>query len=219
MALMVDLNAHVLDTGPLLCLGNSSNLREWYDDFLLDEGLVVTAVHGELKRQSNLHPVQWGSGNTEHRKLLISTAKRLLRHYSQTLFCSSRLIPEPSDYLGLLSQIQAELQSDSEHKAHRRGVRDIPSNEGEAFSIHAILTIIKGSVYFVSNDEGARGVARNHGIRVCTFVDLFRYICAQSRDSRQKKRVHRELLSCRMHFDIGGVISNPSDLDLRYFGT
>lgn len=216
---MVDLNAHVLDTGPLLCLGNSSNLREWYDCFLLGEGLVVTAVHEELKRQSNLHPVQWGSGNIERRELLKDTAKRVLRHYSKTLFCSSRLIPEPSNDLELLSQIQAELQSDSESKAHSRGARGIPSNTGEAFSIHAILTIIKGSAYFVSNDDGARDLAQNYGIQVCTFVDLFRYICAQSRDSRLKRRVCRELLSCRnKRLDIGGVISNPSDLDLRYFG-
>lgn len=209
---MVIHNPHVLDTGPLLCLGNSDRLREWYDDFLLAEGRVVAAVHDELKRQSSLHHTQWGVGRIEERTVLKDTAKRVLRHYSQTLFCYPALIPNPSDNMKLLSQIQAELQRDSESKVRRSGERAIPSNNGEAFSIHAILTIIKGSVYFVSNDAGARRIAEKHGIQVYTFVDLFRFICAQSRDSRQRKRVLKELQSCSRHFDIGEAIYNQSDL-------
>lgn len=212
---MVVLTSHVLDCGPLLCLGHSPYLRERYDLFMLEHGRVVAAVYRELQSQSKLSTEKWGK--VQERTLLKNTAKRVLSHYSATLFSDSKLVVDPQGDLQLLNQISKSLHDLSVRKASQRRASSIPSNQGEAYSIHAILTIISGSVHFVSNDDGARALARRYNIQVCTFVDLFRYICAQPQNSRNKKRVFRELQSCARFFDIGERIMSQSDLDMLSF--
>ena len=211
---MLDITLHVLDTGPLLCLGSSQPLRESYDTFMLKHGRVVAAVCSELQRQQALDVTKWG-GDLEARKARRDAARGALRHYSDSLLGSSKLVAVSAVDPSLLDAITQELKCDSEAKARHYGNSSIPSNEGEAHSIYAILTTIEGAACFVSNDNGARMLARRHAIKAYTLVDLFRYICFKNKvDAREKKKMFRALVTCSRKLDIGDVIVNVSDLDI-----
>lgn len=211
---MLVITLHVLDTGPLLCLGSSEPLRESYDTFMLKHGRVVGAVYSELQRHQALDVTKWGS-DMEGRKVKRDAAQGVLRHYSDSLLGSSKLVMDSAVNPPLLDLITQALKRASEAKARHYGSSSVPSNEGEAHSIYAILTTFKGAACFVSNDNGARTLAQRFSINAYTLVDLFRYICFKNKvDAREKKRIFRALVACSRKLDIGDVIVNVSDLDI-----
>ena len=203
---MPAIDVHVLDTGPLLCLGMSRNLRNWYYNSLLDKGRVVDAVREELRKHAR-----------SSARLRVP-AKKVLDCYGASLLSDDAITDISNVDQQLLNDICSSLNRDSAKRASKYGSSHVPSNAGEAYSIYAILKCLSGSEFFVSNDSGALREASKRDVRCCTFVDLFRFVCVIDR-SIDRNDVFKQLQICsKAEVDIGEYVTNVIDLKFARFG-
>lgn len=203
---MSAIDVHVLDTGPLLCLGMSRNLRDWYYKSLLPKGRVVGAVREELRKHARSSA------------RLREPAKKVLDCFGASLLSDGAITDISNMDQQLLNDIRSSLHRDSVKRASKYGSSHVPSNEGEAYSIYAILKCLSGSEYFVSNDSSALREASKRDVKRCTFVDLFRFVCFIDR-SVDRNDVFNALQICsRAKVDIGEYVTNVIDLKFTQFG-
>lgn len=196
---------HLLDTGPVLCLGGSEVMAELYDVHLAGQGAVVAVVADEIRGWSSAHVAP----GDPHR---IGGVKRAgagaVARYGKTLL--STAIPTPVSEPATISAIRQDLE---DHAARKRPGRTVRANEhaGETYSIHEAAV---RSLRFVSNDDGARHVAAARSVAHESFADIARRLVSCQQDVKPK-RVLRELQRLvREGVDVGDIVN--SVLDLRW---
>ena len=206
MFIVQAIDVHVLDTGPLLCLGMSQKLRNWYYHSLQAKGRVVGAVREELRRHARS-----SAG-------LCVPAKKVLDCYGESLLSDGSIADISNIDQQLLNEIRSSLHRDSVKRASKYGSSHVPGNEGEAYSIYVILKCLSGSEYFVSNDNGALREASRRHVERCTFVDLYRYVCMIDRSINRNEVFNALQICSKAGVDIGEYVTNVIDLKFTQFG-
>lgn len=190
---------HLLDTGPVLCLGGSEVMAELYDAHFADEGTVVAVVADEVRGWSSAYVAP---GDPRR----IGGVKRAVARYGNTLLSAGlpTPVPEPAD----IPVIRQDLE---DHAYRKRPGRTPSANEhaGETYSIHEAMV---RSLRFVSNDDGARHVAGLRSVAHESFVDVARRLvsCQKEVNARQILRELQRLV--RENLDIGDVVNSVLDL-------
>lgn len=199
------LGEHVIDTGPLLCLGESIPLADLYDLLLLKDAAVVTAVRDELSRLA---------GNEDPRRKTERRASSSVRKRFQALL--SAAIPPPAPEPDSMRELESEMQARDREKEERKGreYHVVPGkHRGEVESIH-VATMQSRS--FVSSDMPAGLAARGRGVAVDTFVDLAVRLMRGQQEVKTRA-IARELQRLvRVGLDIGGTVNGQLDLTRDY---
>lgn len=196
---------HLLDTGPVLCLGGSEVMAELYDVHLAGQGAVVAVVADEVRGWSSAHVAP----GDPHR---IGGVKRAgagaVARYGKTLL--STAIPTPVPEPATISAIRQDLE---DHAARKRPGRTVRANEhaGETYSIHEAAV---RSLRFVSNDDGARHVAAARFVAHESFADIARRLVSCQQDVKPKQVLRELQRLVREGVDVGDVVN--SVLDLRW---
>lgn len=192
---------HVLDSGPLLCLGGAPRLLQHYKARWAANTAWVEAVRDEMVRHARRDD---GVGDAA-------------RRYQGT---GSRWLGEPAAFSpgdvavkGVLAEVRRLAAAGGRDGArHAGGKADL----GEAQSIvHAG----RERMVFLSSDDIARRVSRRCRVRAGTIVDLARVVVADDRS--QAKPLSGELLALkRQGIDIGDRVNghldlHPSSVDRR----
>lgn len=199
------LGEHVIDTGPLLCFGESVPLADLYDLLLLKDAAVVVAVRDELSRLSE---------NSDPRRKAERRASSSVRKRFGALLNAAVVPPTPEP--DSMRELEAEMQARDREKEERKGreYHATPGkHRGEVESIHVATT--QGRT-FVSSDMPAGLAARGRGVAVDTFVDLAVRLMRGQHEVKTRT-IARELQRLvRVGLDIGGTVNGQLDLTRNY---
>lgn len=199
------LGAHLLDTGPMLCLGGSTVLADLYEKSHLIDGAIVAAVRDELRRHA--------ADERPHKRVQRRSASFANKRFYPLL---RDAVAPPTPTPTLMNALATEMHDREKAKEeqhdrvyHHNALKHL----GEVESIYAASQA--GST-FVTSDIPAGAAARSRGVAVDTFVDLAVHLLRAQRLVKAKK-VASELQGLqRSGLDIGGTVNGQLDLTTRY---
>lgn len=194
---------HVLDAGPVLCLGGSTVIADLYDAHLASDGVVVEMVADEVRGWSSAYVAP---GDPRRIGGVKRAGVGAVSRYRNSLL--SAVIPTPMPEPAAIAAIRQDLE---DHANRKRPGRTARANEhaGETYSIHAASS---RSARFISNDDGARAVASVRVLAHESFTDMARRLTKCQQDVKPKQ-ILRELQGLvRDGIDIGDVVNSVLDL-------
>lgn len=198
-----DLGPHILDAGPVFCLGGSEYLADLYDRFFLADSQIVDAVANEVFYRGGQQEI---AGNKDRKNELRRAAARAAVRYRDLLESS---VERPDPVPQALTDLERVFKVRALAKG-RVGFQHDLAHRGESESIHHAM---RGTSMFLSCDQDAREVAEMNGIVVGSFVEIVRRIRRSDR-SIKHKRLGNELFALgRKSIDIGEHFQG--ELDLR----
>ena len=194
---------HLLDSGPLLCLGGSPMIADLYDEHLGAGGGVVAVVAEEVRRIAGERVAPGDPRRTAPRQRAGSAAVHRYRH---TLFSTVIATPSPEP-----AEIAEILQALEDHANRKRPGRTPRAGEhsGETYSIYEAGA---RSLRFVANDDGARHVAGLRAIAHESFVDLTARLTRCQQDVKPKRLLKELQRLAQAGIDTGDVVHSVLDL-------
>jgi hypothetical protein len=197
------LGQHLLDSGPLLCLGGSPLIADLYDAHFGASGGVVAVVAEEVRRLAK-ERVAPGDPRRIGPRQKAGTAA--VGRYQRTLFASVIEPPSPEP-----EEIADILQALEDHATRKRPGRQPRAGEhaGETYSIYEAETRV---LRFVANDDGARHVAGIRKVKHESFVGVAHRLAKCQQDVKPKQLVKELQRLSRAGIDTGDVVHSVLDL-------
>jgi hypothetical protein len=197
------IGSHLLDAGPMLCLGGSSVMADLYDAHFAADGAIVAVVEDEVRGWASAYVAP---GDPRRIGGVKRAGTAAVARYASTLFTAAIPTPDPEP-----TAVLALRQDLEEHANRKRPGRESRPNEhaGEAYSIHEAA---QRGVLFVSNDDGARQVAHMRSVAHESFVDVMRRLVKLQQEVNRKqilKEMQRLVLN---GVDVGDVVNSVLDL-------
>ncbi|MCC7128507.1 MAG: hypothetical protein IT192_06810 [Microbacteriaceae bacterium] len=198
-----ELGAHLLDTGPVLCLGGSPAIAELYDAEFGSDGKVVKVVADEVRGWA---VVRVEPGDPDRISGVQRAGAAAVRRYASSLLANVVAMPD-SNQSGV-DVILDELRAYARRKRPDRAIRD-GEHGGEAYSIYEAERI---TARFISNDDGARLVSSCHSVSHESFVDLARRLSKCQRGLNPGQVVKELQTLMKDGVDTGDVVNSVLDL-------
>lgn len=198
-----ELGQHLLDSGPLLCLGGSPLIADLYDEHFGAGGAVVAVVADEVERIAKERVAPGDPRRIAARQRAGAAATS---RYQRTMLRSTIAIPSPEP--GEIADILQALEDRAMRKRPGRTRRD-GEHAGEAYSIYEAET---SGRRFVANDDGARHVA---GLRVVShesFVGIAHRLTKCQRGVKPKQLVRELQRLAQSGIDTGDVVQSILDI-------
>lgn len=194
---------HLLDSGPVLCLGGSALLADLYDAHLGADGAVVAKVADEVSGWASAHVAP---GDPRRIGGVKRAGVGAVNRYRDSLFATAIPIatPEPT----AISEIRQDLGDFAGRRDSARKARP-DEHAGETYSIHEASV---RSLAFVSNDDGARHVAGTRTVRHESFTDVARRLSTQQAEVKPRLILKELQRLVREGVDIGDVVNSVLDL-------
>lgn len=198
-----DVGPHLLDTGPVLCLGGSQVMAELYDAHFASEGSVVAVVADEVRCWSSAYVAP---GDPQRIGGVKRAGASAVGRYGNTLL--SAVVPRPEPEPAAIAAIRQNL----ENHANRKRPGRIPRAKEHAGETYSIYEARSRSIRFVSNDDGARAVAIARAVAHESFTDLARRLTKCQQDVKPKQILKELQRLVRYGVDIGDVVNSVLDL-------
>lgn len=194
---------HLLDAGPVLCLGASTVMADLYDAHLIADGLVVATVADEVRGWASVYVAP---GDPHRKKEVKRAGAAAVGRYTRTLLATALPTPEPQP--AAVAAIRRELERHAERKRPGRMAR-AGEHGGETYSIYEAGL---RSICFITNDGGARHVAGMWSVTHQSFVDLMRRLVKSHQDVNRRQIVKEMQRLGRNGIDVGDVVNSVLDL-------
>lgn len=197
------LGQHLLDSGPLLCLGGSPVIADLYDEHFGAGGGVVAVVVDEVRRIAGERVTPGDPRRVAPRQRAGSAA---VSRYQRSLFSTAIATPSPEP-----AEVADILQALEDHANRKRPGRTPRAGEhaGETYSIYEAEA---RSFRFVANDDGARHVAGILAVAHESFVDVTRRLTKCQQDVKPKQLVKELQRLAQGGIDTGDVVQSVLDL-------
>lgn len=194
---------HLLDSGPLLCLGGSSIIADLYDFHFAADGGVVAVVVDEVRRIATERVPPGDPRRIAPRQRAGSAA---VSRYGHSLFTAAIATPsiDPDEIADILQALEY-------HATRKRPGRTMSPGEhaGETYSIYEAEV---RSLRFVANDDGARHVAGLRSVAHESFVDLAVRLAKCQQEVKPKQLVRELQRLAHAGIDTGDVVHSVLDL-------
>ena len=194
---------HLLDTGPVLCLGGSSVMADLYDSHFGADGRVVAVVADEVRGWAGVHVAP---GDPHRIGGVRRAGGAAVKRYGHGLLAAA--IPSPSPEPPEIAIVRQALEDHANGKRPGRTPR-AGKHAGETYSIYEAE---RQSIRFVSNDGGARHVAGARGVAHESFADIARRLSKCQQDLKPKRIVKELQRLSKDGVDIGDVVNSELDL-------
>ena len=199
----VAVGQHLLDSGPLLCLGGSPVIADLYDEHFGADGGVVAVVVDEVRRIAGERVAPSDPRRLGPRQRAGSAA---VSRYKRTLFSTAIASPstEPAEIADILRALEDHANRKRPGRASRAG-----EHAGETYSIYEAEA---RSIRFVANDDGARHVAGIRAVAHESFVDIARRLTKCQQEVKPKQLVKELQRLVHGGIDTGDVVHSVLDL-------
>lgn len=198
-----ELGQHLLDSGPLLCLGGSPLIADLYDEHFGADGAVVEVVAEEVVRISKQRVAPGDPRRIAPRQRAGAAA---VSRYQRSMFGSaiSSPSPEPREIAEILQALERHAARKRPGKAPRDG-----EHVGETYSIYEAES---SGRRFVANDDGARHVAGLRNVGHESFVGITHRLTKCQRDVKPKQLLRELQRLAQSGIDTGDVVQSILDL-------
>jgi len=189
---------YVADTGPLLCIGGSKQIRDIIQSRCYRKTHWVDAVRSELLRQSK------GSD---------ARARAAQMYNGKGAFWLTETVTFTALDEADVERIRNRLKVLGDAKAQRKGRRPSTHPQANLGEAQSILHARRHKHTLLAHDDDARIVAREHGVPAATIVDLARRLVSEGFSA--KKLANEFLTLQRDGIDTGEHITGQLDLRPR----